>query len=117
MSTHTPGPWWHDTGGKSDWGGMVRGADHKPVATTAMAARFDVGKHEPPPEIAANARLIAAAPDLLDALKWAERQLFALVTDDDGSGAIIRGTSTELAGFGAGVGKMRAAIAKAEGRS
>jgi hypothetical protein len=62
-----------------------------------------------------NARLIAAAPELLEALKWAERKFRVLVTEDDGSGVFIRGTGTELAGFGAGVEKMRAAIKKADG--
>ncbi len=62
-----------------------------------------------------NAFLIAAAPDLLNALKWAERQLRALVTEDDGTGVFIRGTGTEVAGFGAGVEMIRSALAKAAG--
>lgn len=65
----------------------------------------------------ANGRLIAAAPELLDALTWAQKQLRALVTaDDGGQGAFIRGTRTELVGFGAGMDAIRIAIAKAEGR-
>ena len=51
-----------------------------------------------------------AAQQQRDALIWAERQLCALVTEDDGNGAFIRGTSTELVGFGAGMEKLRAAI-------
>ena len=43
-------------------------------------------------------------------LEWAERQLSNLVTDDDGNGAFIRGTSVELAGFGEGMKKLRSAI-------
>ena len=43
-------------------------------------------------------------------LIWAERQLRALVTDDDGNGAFIRGTGVEMAGFGVGMEKLRATI-------
>jgi ParB-like chromosome segregation protein Spo0J len=54
-------------------------------------------------EALANARLIAAAPDLLDALKWAERLMddFSMI-------------SPLLADA---VDKARAAIAKAEGKA
>lgn len=54
------------------------------------------------------------ATEMLEALKWAERQLRALVTEDNGYGAFIRGTGVELAGFGLGMEKIRAAIAKAK---
>ena len=53
------------------------------------------------------------AQALREALEWAEEQLSALVTDDDGDGAFIRGTGTELVGFGAGMKKLRAALASA----
>lgn len=52
--------------------------------------------------------------DVLRALKWAERQLRALVTEDDGSGAFVRGTGTELAGFGQGMKNLRNVIKKLE---
>ncbi len=52
--------------------------------------------------------------DVMDVLKWAERKLSALVTDDDGNGAFIRGTGTELAGFGVGMAKLRKLIAERE---
>ena len=55
MSEHTPGPW-------SGWGvsnPYVCGADYKPVCTISTARS----------EYHANARLIAAAPDLLEALE------------------------------------------------
>lgn len=53
------------------------------------------------------------APELLAALKWAEKQLRALVTEDD-EAVFIRSTGTELAGFSAGMRRIRAAIARAE---
>ena len=72
------------------------------------------------PRAAANAEFIVRAvnahDDLLATLKWAERQLAALVSEDDGNGSFIRGTGTELVGFYAGREQIRAAIAKAEGR-
>lgn len=49
------------------------------------------------PEAAANARLIAAAPDLLSALKWAENMLHGVITE-------------EMVGY------LRGVIAKAEGQ-
>ena len=103
---HTPGSWRVDP---NDDDQRVRTSQGRCIAL--ITAGLADGERD------ANARLIAAAPDLLDSLTWAERQLRALVTEDDGSGAFIRGTGTELAGFGAGVEKMRAAIAKAEGRA
>lgn len=57
---------------------------------------------------------------LREALTWAERQLQALVTDDDGTGAFIRHTGTELVGFGAGMKNIRCALsaeATKEGRT
>jgi len=51
-------------------------------------------------------------PELIETLKWAERNLRALVTEDDGNGAFIRGTGTELAGFGAEMRKLHEVIAK-----
>jgi hypothetical protein len=108
MSAHTPGPWktghsdpWsveHDRYGNLAWIGIK--AKRKVVAI-AMTA----GRHENP-EYQANARLIAAAPDLLAALqgllsacdRFAERWAY----DDEGKAladaaraAIARTQSTE----------------------
>jgi len=49
-------------------------------------------------------------PELIATLKWAERNLIALVTEDDGTGAFIRGTGIELAGFGHGMEQLRATL-------
>lgn len=55
MSTHTPGPWYKDAG-------LVR-ADR--VAVAAYAGNGTIRYPSNPDEVEANARLIAAAPDLL----------------------------------------------------
>jgi hypothetical protein len=74
MSKHTPGPWFADSGGKI-WrrdpselyqnGGGVAGDE--PLAWT-YEGWSDEGLQGYPVE--ANARLIAAAPDLLEALEF-----------------------------------------------
>lgn len=64
MSKHTPGPWevaYQDKNGQS----VVKG-EHIEVATCWHHCVGSIEK-----EMHANARLIAAAPDLLDALKQA----------------------------------------------
>lgn len=62
MSTHTPGPWQATTGHLVR---VMAGADS--VAGIHKIGRF-TGGHDPR-ETIANAHLIAAAPDLLEALK------------------------------------------------
>lgn len=94
MSTHTPGPWfvkvnpiWH----------AVRSYNSDYVAEHIRGAS-DAQR-------AANARLIAAAPDLLEALKRAVKVIHEL-SDYDPKG----GNDLDYADF------TQAAIAKAEGR-
>lgn len=97
---HTPGPWAYDADSKEvfasaeqygcGWIALVEGndSDDQPLAAEMQAA---------------NARLIAAAPELLAALK-------ELVDYDDGS--------NEPGEFGYEIlQRCKAAIAKAEGRS
>ncbi len=57
MSTHTPGPWKR----KGMRGLDIHGADHTVARTGNLSLPED--------ELQANARLIEAAPDLLEALK------------------------------------------------
>jgi hypothetical protein len=61
MSKHTPGPWFH----KTDFGqvGSVETADGDVIAQAQSLGPLDHERRN------ANARLIAAAPDLLAALK------------------------------------------------
>jgi hypothetical protein len=92
--THTPGPWTS--------GGFAIVSDRpypqwREIATVACDPR-DLSD----PEAAANARLIAAAPELLSALR-------EIVHYDEGS--------SEQGSYGYDVlGRCKAAIAKAEGR-
>ena len=60
MSEHTPGPW---SVAVDRWWAVVSIGDYKTVASAAGPARGFK-------EEAANARLIAAAPDMLEALEW-----------------------------------------------
>ena len=57
---------------------------------------------------------LAPAPggaSLHEAAQWAEERLSALVTEDDGNGAFVRHKGVELAGFGAGMKRLREALA------
>jgi len=94
---HTPGPWVLE----GHWS-----IDDKPmggwISTKTPMPLFELGPVlGAPEEMQANARLIAAAPDLLQALKW--------FIDD------IDGTHTVMVDFDANVDAARAAIAKALG--
>ena len=103
MAKHTPGPWkavQHDRG----WWTVLQGAwdiSHNEASRPGVVAssKYSVMSI---PENEANARLIAAAPELLEALKGA-----AMVID-----ACIRNSATVPV---PGISRiMRAAIAKAE---
>lgn len=61
MSKHTPGPW-NVIEGVADGGGIAIGPDLEDVGPHALVT-FNGGESE------ANARLIAAAPEMLDALR------------------------------------------------
>lgn len=101
---HTPGPWRYEKSqisggfyitGSNEYGGMI-------LPILGRACNF-------PRNVEANARLIAAAPDLLEALKdWCSQY-------DGWSDAELakRANPATIARYKA----SRAAIAKAEGRS
>jgi hypothetical protein len=95
---HTPGPWSKRTTivcGK-EWAHMIEQCGHMPHATV-----FDRSGHgDDTPESEANARLIAAAPDLLSVAARILRSLEWSATED-------RMTNEEQAAL------LRAAIAKA----
>lgn len=60
MSGHAPGPWIEDQG-------FIYG----PNGVLVCDPRCDPATADSMPEMDANARLIAAAPELLEALQWA----------------------------------------------
>lgn len=72
-SGHTPGPWAYDPSGEHYYGKVVR-AGGTVIAEIRDAKGSQFNALTPRPEVTlANARLIAAAPDLLAALEWATR--------------------------------------------
>lgn len=84
VSGHTPGPWfihWHgDEGSGYVYPAMWNGRDNTPTQL-ALIARVSSWTGEPKyvPEARANAALIAAAPDLLDAVQ----RLVAMLPDHE----------------------------------
>ena len=91
MSAHTPGPWSIEIDHQTEAPEFIR-AYHK-------GEMFDIATlSDETKDIKANARLIAAAPDLLAAL-------FLIETDKDGDGFICSEAMEQV----------RAAIAKAVG--
>lgn len=93
MSGHTPGPWF--VGGETDHGEFLICSDARPTICAVDPGAREWCTH-------ANARLIAAAPDLLDAL-----QLIL----PDALASHVGGPDTE-----ARINAARAAITKATGR-
>ena len=91
--THTPGPWWRD-----DDGFIASGSDktYITVASPNCSEDIDIDERE------ANARLIAAAPELLAHLKM-----------------LVLGISEgmDIPKDGAAITAAREAIAKAEGEA
>lgn len=96
---HTPGPWRYKTDEFGDF--IIHPTDHMLAIAVVVngAFRIALGKSS---QIEANARLIAAAPDLL---------AFAKATADAYDDSWREGCQERLIGDAA-----RAAIAKAEGR-
>lgn len=116
MSKHTPGPWLHSGPQSSVSFTDVQFADGTRMGRMATSVvhhskpgypMVRVGAiSDDPAEVVANARLIAAAPDLLEALKHLSDVYESIwVKMSDGEMAIVRG-AWECA---------EAAIAKAEG--
>lgn len=95
MSKHTPGPWRYDRCNGSPTTGEHMIAGGKPGY---LAEVRDCGSGD----VSANARLIAAAPDLLEACKRMIGSLGVMVCDADSCGDIVF---------------ARAAIAKATGET
>lgn len=100
---HTPGPWWIEDISKGCDFPLIHGADYSEVAIAYPGDTL--GKEPRLDAMYANARLIAAAPDLLAACKMALRDLVDFL---DGLPDGIRSDDS------ATTEALRAAIAKAE---
>lgn len=91
---HTPGPWTFYTEPQPN-GCPIVGSRGLMIAMLAHSVLYSEQKNE----AIANARLIAAAPDLLEAMQWAVKELERL---DEANAQMVAVT-------------LRAAIAKATG--
>jgi hypothetical protein len=69
MTSHTPGPW---KAGRKDMASFIEGNPGKWIYADGndYIAAAVMDKEKPWDEVTANARLIAAAPEMLDALEW-----------------------------------------------
>jgi hypothetical protein len=106
MGTHTPGPWFYTQEGKDAFGIVER--DGASILHMQALQNSTGASH-----LEANARLIAAAPDLLDAL---DRLIFAAQSRDITMGCPIN-LMTVKAELAAAAKHARAVIAKAKGES
>jgi hypothetical protein len=117
MSKHTPGPWRHESHASDErgtgviWSHAGEWTEACPNGRVVAEVRYYEGEHRAwrgatGEEFEANARLIAAAPELLDALNHA----IAII---ECAGL----ASSELPAVRDGIAKARAAIAKAGGQS
>jgi hypothetical protein len=122
---HTPGPWTYRPHKFDDWG-LVRGYDDYPVAQASTCRADDAQKdmhrkyNTDPAE--ANARLIAAAPELLAALKvaiWSQRDQREDVLRDEGRDKALRPNryNGNLQEIRNAIKASQRAIDKAEGRA
>jgi hypothetical protein len=102
--THTPGPWAVEQPSGNEGEAEVISTPTRTVGWTASTWDDDEGEDVVTAEDKANARLIAAAPELLDAARIA---LAMMGGDDDGPDDDDMFDVWQ---------KVRAAIAKAEGR-
>lgn len=102
----TPGPW------AKDRYGSLRGSNGREVTVSGLGLGLVTGNSSSP-EFLANARLIAAAPELLDACRAADAALANVTAFEDDARAIMGNTNfaivLERRAF------VRAAIAKALG--
>jgi hypothetical protein len=93
---HTPGPWTLD----AQYPDEIVGCDGKRRIGEVYGGRF-VGdcsdpQYEIPAEVLANARLFAAAPELLEALELCKRVLFAEYMDEKAENRTGMATSAWL---------------------
>ena len=102
-SKHTPGPWTHKLAGE------VQGPDGLPVAYASAWRMTDGDAESGTGPASANARLIAAAPDLLAALEVLNAECIRLAKLERNGGIAKGGEPRKL------FDQVQAAIAKATG--
>lgn len=95
MNAHTPGPWWVTLHGKAAYVRMTIGKDGLPPSATGDA-EFSVQPYIRPDEAYANARLIAAAPTLLNMVKWCVKNEGECLGDHTALLEAARGAIAEL---------------------
>lgn len=111
---HTPGPWRIDVNGSENWSVDYEGPSSTFMTICAQGRREPVGFAVEPTawgsdeEIEANARLIAAAPDLLEALEPEFMDAVAAVLDANNCHA----TAGSVRNYAI---KQRAALSRATG--
>lgn len=104
---HTSGPWQSVTA--EDWDGATIQTQGGRIVACCDGCDIPGATREPTTEEAkANARLIAAAPELLDALRWFADELPSIIRTSCPEGVPMIVSDAHD--------KARAAIAKAEGR-
>ena len=106
-TTHTPGPW------SADWGYIVAPdvtGKHVDLYVATIAEEDEDGRVVPEHERDANARLIAAAPDLLAALRGV-----VLCADARGDAEPLDAYRTRAAMLPGQIARAYAAIARATG--
>ena len=104
MSKHTPGPWHADPGRRVTGFAVTHDGEPNPIAIALRKPRSSHTNGITDSTALANARLIAAAPDLLVALEACEELLSAMPTLGGIAGLAV-------------VENARAAIAKARGET
>lgn len=93
--SHTPGPWRCDLAHAG--GGLLRYC----IQTTTRGIAVVEGRHENALNLEADARLIAAAPEMLAALKLADAVLAAppqLFAEEGPSRSVVRAAITKAEG-------------------
>ncbi len=110
MSGHTPGPW-HVAGERGEWVNDSREMNVCRLNATVSVEPDGKVRDDGPKSHGANAHLIAAAPELLDACR--EALEFLREDLEDGDPSVDDAAMRELMDVG---GLLWTAIAKAEGR-
>ena len=108
MSAHTPGPWEVWVGHDEVWAGVSENSRVSIAGRCRVATAEDEDEEIGAAEKAANLRLIAAAPAMLDALKRAEGWVIGSSGHRGADECDCERCET--------VREVRAAIAKAEGK-